>query len=479
MKNILILSAVLAAVFSQQVFSQPPMTQSPDEAQIVTTDIDNFLEALEKTTAGGNNAAVFKTLYFDRGSPGLKEYVRRFRLNPAQLAEAVEKHRDSYENLKNFRKNQSEFDSIFRKDLQKLKEIYTRALFAPTYLLVGAYRGIGQASAVGQLVTVETSTKNVERISTLAIHEVTHFQQAVAIGPDKYQALYSQPNNLLGLVLREGTADFVTYRLVAENRRPYSRLRHLEKNEIELWERFKDDLTTQDQKLWLEASFDDSDGGYSYMLGYPLGYKIVAAYYENAEDKSRALEEILAITDPQSFLAKSGYSPKISSLEKELRFGKPAKDAPPEIQDYKELIGISDCKSVSRSANTDWGEPVDMVWTFRYELGGTAVRDETKRADGFRAGSIRQYNADDKSWYVHYYSKNGQPSTLPSWKGGREGNKIELLTEQKAPNGTDGYYRIRFYDISETGFKWLGSWTSTDGSFVFDTWKIECTKRAL
>ncbi len=121
-----------------------------------------------------------------------------------------------------------------------------------------------------------------------------------------------------------------------------------------------------------------------------------------------------------------------------------------------------------------------MVWSFRYILGGTAVEDSTVRSDGFHAGSIRQYSPDDGSWYVHYFStQKNKPATLPSWKGGRQGNEIRLSRDQKAPNGAEGYYKIRFYDISDSGFKWLGAWESKDGSVVFENWTIDCKKRAL
>jgi uncharacterized protein YjaZ len=42
-------------------------------------------------------------------------------------------------------------------------------------------------------------------------------------------------------------------------------------------------------------------------LGYAVGYKIIKAYYDNAEDKADAIHDILAITDPKEFLARSGY----------------------------------------------------------------------------------------------------------------------------------------------------------------------------
>ncbi len=46
-------------------------------------------------------------------------------------------------------------------------------------------------------------------------------------------------------------------------------------------------------------------------LGYWVGYRIVDAYYRRAPDKRRAIREILEMTDPKGFLAKSGWRPGI------------------------------------------------------------------------------------------------------------------------------------------------------------------------
>jgi hypothetical protein len=46
-------------------------------------------------------------------------------------------------------------------------------------------------------------------------------------------------------------------------------------------------------------------------LGYWVGYRIVKSYYQHANDKRQAFHEILEMTDPKAFLAKSGWYPGI------------------------------------------------------------------------------------------------------------------------------------------------------------------------
>jgi hypothetical protein len=480
MKNLIRTLIAIAVVFPAAAAAQPSFPTNAEDAQLISSDIGNFLEARSKFVPDGDNEAVLQTLYFDRASPGLREFVQRFGLTAKLLNDAIAKDPEVYEDLDRFYRRISDFEALYKEGLKSFKAVYPKAMFAPTYLLVGANRGIGQASRLGQLVTVEKATADLEKLRTLTIHETTHFQQAMSMGPQQYQALYTQKDNMLGWVLREGAAEFVTYRLVGKNEEKFARLAHLNKNEVELWDKFRADLKDQKKDFWLNVSFEDDNKGYPYLLGYAVGYKIVAAYYDKAEDKRQALMDILSIPDPQSFFEKSGYEPGLTKLQKEFRFGKPDPKAPAQIRDYDELIGMSDCVSRLRALDGTWGDPQKMIWTFKYILGGTAVQDETDKEDGFYAGSIRQFNAEDSSWYVHYYSNRGKPpAVLPAWKGARTGNEMLLSSEQKAPNGAEGFYNIRFYDISESGFKWSGNWTSKDGSVVFENWKIECKKRDL
>jgi len=157
-------------------------------------------------------------------------------------------------------------------------------------------------------------------------------------------------------------------------------------------------------------------------------------------------------------------------------YGLPNPDAPEQIKDYQGLIGECSCISVRRNPDQSWGEEVPMKWTFKYIMNGMAVQDETIKADGKHSGSIRQFHKDSLRWYVHYYS-SGAPSTiLPVWEGTKKDNEITLYREQKAPNGAEGYFRLRFHDIDKKGYKWVGAWTSKDEKTVFPTWKIICTR---
>lgn len=171
------------------------------------------------------------------------------------------------------------------------------------------------------------------------------------------------------------------------------------------------------------------------------------------------------------------YSQYNNEPSKDYPFGKAHPDAPKELMDFQPLIGQSKCKSSTRNQDGSWVEAIDMLWTFKYIMNGKAIQDETLKSDGGHSGSIRQFNADSSKWYVHYYSSGGIPKTLPSWEGSKtEDGNIVLYRDQKAPNGTDGFFRLTFYDISEIDYKWIGEWVDTTETVVFPTWKISCIK---
>tara|TARA_Y100000385_G_C13098342_1_gene642786 strand:+ start:3207 stop:3764 length:558 start_codon:yes stop_codon:yes gene_type:complete len=160
-------------------------------------------------------------------------------------------------------------------------------------------------------------------------------------------------------------------------------------------------------------------------------------------------------------------------------FGLPNPEAPEQINDYHPLIGNSKCQSIARNQDQTWGDTLQMIWRWKYISNGMAVQDETLKADGMHSGSIRQFIPDSNRWFVHYYSSGSPSTTLPVWEGNKnENGDIILYKEQKAPNGTDGFYKITFKEITNSSFTWLGEWVDAAETFSYPTWKIYCSKIA-
>lgn len=162
---------------------------------------------------------------------------------------------------------------------------------------------------------------------------------------------------------------------------------------------------------------------------------------------------------------------------KENPFGRLNPNAPKQTGDFKKLIGDCNCKSLRKKPDGTWAKPINMIWRWKYIMNGMAVQDETLKEDKIHSGSIRQYNKDSLRWYVHYYSTNVASPKLATWEGNKkQDGTIVLYMKQKAPNGTEGFSRLTFYDISNKGYKWKGEWVDKTEKVVFPFWKIECKK---
>jgi uncharacterized protein YjaZ len=77
--------------------------------------------------------------------------------------------------------------------------------------------------------------------------------------------------------------------------------------EKEIETAFVADVGKKDLSKWLYNSTPEKPAD----LGYWVGYRIVKSYYQRASDKHQAIREILQMTDPKAFLAKSGWYPGI------------------------------------------------------------------------------------------------------------------------------------------------------------------------
>lgn len=82
------------------------------------------------------------------------------------------------------------------------------------------------------------------------------------------------------------------------------------RNEDAIWERFRSVMDNRLPGDWLYVKPEDPNRPRD--LGYLMGARICEAFYERAEDKGRAIQEILSVVDYQEFLKKSGYGVKTS-----------------------------------------------------------------------------------------------------------------------------------------------------------------------
>lgn len=141
-------------------------------------------------------------------------------------------------------------------------------------------------------------------ITFLTIHELVHTQQKLDD---------SKKINLLGLCLKEGSADFITELLMKKNiEAPY--IEFGLKNQCLLWSEFEKEMHGYNFQKWLFNTATVKNKAAD--LGYFMGYIITKNYYEKSKNKKLAVEEILNLdfsdeVMAEIFLKKSGYICKI------------------------------------------------------------------------------------------------------------------------------------------------------------------------
>lgn len=302
-RRVLFLTLLTIALLGR-LEAQPAYPRVPGEAQLIYKDLQHFSEAFKQLNSASDTLSVLQEYYFGKATPGLKEFINRHNLTPEMLRDALAMYPERYALIPGFVAEIDQVEQTYSELMEAFGAAVPNAMYAPTYLLVDANRGIGQASQVGQLVTITRVVDNPEKLQKLITHELSHFQQAMAMGGQKYAALYSSPDNMLGLCLREGGAEFITS-LVLNTITQSASLEFLEMDEEKLKEQFMKDLSVQKKDYWLWDSIGRD--GQPQLLGYVMGYKVCQAYYEKSADKPGALQTILKMPDASEFLVASGY----------------------------------------------------------------------------------------------------------------------------------------------------------------------------
>lgn len=305
--GVLIITAIIPSAKTQL---SEYLTIDPQQARFIYDDIHTFVRAHKLLTPGCDSLAVLQTEYLDKGTPGLKMFIEKYDLTAERLVKAIRKHPEKYASLGELPDLIAAEEPSYREAFVELKRLIPNAVFPRTYFLVAGHRGIGSGSLEGQLMSVEKWIRPIEKDKKASlVHELVHFQQAFAVGYEKYAALFGPEKSLLGLTIREGTAEFFAH--LATGIVPKDEtLSYVRKHEKRLWEWFEKEMHGPDTGEWMWSRPSDPDQPRD--VGYEVGYLIVEAYYNNAKDKTQAVREILGVTDYLAFLERSGYAEKFN-----------------------------------------------------------------------------------------------------------------------------------------------------------------------
>jgi uncharacterized protein YjaZ len=292
---------IITILFSFNLSSQIAKTenfirQNPEDAIIITADIDNFWASFDMLESYKGNP--FEEFYVKRGSDGVKNFLNDNRIvNADTLRATVLRRKQDYINI---RKNTLEVKTIekqCRSTYYALKYLYPKTIFPPLYFVIGRFNTGGLSIPSMQIIGTEMNSP--ENIPFIVAHELVHAQQNI---PYKYKILLEQ-------CIIEGSADFIGELISGKvsSRAAYEYA--IGKDKL-LWEDFLKDMNLGENDNfanWLYAG--DRKDERPADMGYYIGYVITKAYYNKAKDKRKAIEEILNIKDCKQFLADSGYNP--------------------------------------------------------------------------------------------------------------------------------------------------------------------------
>jgi hypothetical protein len=297
---------LLLAILTCGICADASAAQAHGTLVIHIEDVGRFYKVYD--AAGGHPTAEMLQQYIDQGSEGLRYYARARNTTGVRIADEISKHPELYENARSCVEVLPRVRSRVVIVLRKLTELYPEANIQPITVLVGRGRPVAIADAEhGVQLALEglcregswMNPNREDRIVHIIAHEYGHVQQFIAFDNDPHPTV-------LGGSLMEGAAEFsaeMTSGAVAN----YEQAAETKGHEKEIETAFVADEDKTDLSKWLYNSTLDKPGD----IGYWVGYRICKAYYQHAKDKRQAFRDILEISDPKLFLAKSGWYPGI------------------------------------------------------------------------------------------------------------------------------------------------------------------------
>jgi hypothetical protein len=310
MKRIGLGAVIGALVFTVTSGAAPSATSeaiSPPAGPIIhIEDVERFYNIYDAAD-GHPTAHQLQHDYIDPGSDGLHQFAKLRNISGTTIAETLAKHPEMYSGAKRCMAVLPGVRSRLEVAMHRLGRLYPEAIFPPVTIAVGRGKPVGVGSPVtGVQIGLEAlcatnwMNPNVEeRFLHVIAHEYAHVQQTRALVDDEH------PTVLEGSLV-EGAAEFTGELIsggVANSQFGASTKGH----EKEIESTFVSDEDNTDLSKWLYNGTMEKPGD----LGYWVGYRIVKSYYQHSADKRRAFREILQMTNPKAFLAKSGWYPGI------------------------------------------------------------------------------------------------------------------------------------------------------------------------
>jgi len=308
---------------------------------IITSDVENFWIAYDKVTTTTDSALQMKylnELFFDKGTEGLTAIMDARRYRPEEYRQAINSYPKYWQSIRANTLKVNQFADQIQSALNNFRILYPALKPAKVYFEIGVFRTPGtllnnmiligtelamadKTTIVDELpssmdyVKIYTPTNRIDNLDYTCIHEYVHTQQKVEWGYD-----------LLSQSVFEGSAEYVS-EIVTGRESPEPCISFGKSNDTWVKQGFMKEMFSPwwDNWIWndTENEFKQRD------LGYYIGYAISSKHYEQANDKSKALKEIIELdyNDPkafENFVEHTGYfSKSLAELKEEFEKNRP------------------------------------------------------------------------------------------------------------------------------------------------------------
>src|SRR5690606_4128663 len=260
---------------------------------------------------------LMQQLDIDNGTIGLKMFMDARNFGAEQLVKKINAYPQFWRSIRPntllIKTRETEINNY----IQKFQKLYPEFREAAIYFTISAINSGGTVKDSIVMIGSEIATGNSEtevsefpdkRLATffgtqtndyivpITIHEYVHTQQK------------REGKILLGQSISEGACDFIT-ELVLGTELKNAYILYGKKHESELKNKFRKEMFSDDFSNWL---YNGSTSKSVWDLGYFMGYAICKSYYNYAENKEKAIADIIELdygdtVAVKDFLKKSNY----------------------------------------------------------------------------------------------------------------------------------------------------------------------------
>lgn len=293
---------------------------------VLTQDIDHFWDAydhLKNCKDFRDSANCLKTRYFEQGTGGLHEFLGKYSYTPQDYIESISRHPRFYNSIRNNTLEAKSVEGRITLFYSKLRTYFPGYKPLTICFVISPLQSGGTTTGhyllIGTEIMASTKEADLSEFGTGAWSKILAFNTNV---PDNllfvvaHETIHELQVNadfnnyeLLNKSLNEGSADFLAalFTGVTANQYLYD---YGNTHEQDLWKKFKAALGNHESADNWMNNMDRVGEGVPADLGYYIGSRIVACYYENSADKKQAILDIVRMKSPEDFLKKSGYGEK-------------------------------------------------------------------------------------------------------------------------------------------------------------------------